>query len=66
MDSKYLDCDMCQNSEGYCLKHQIEIKTNLRKREIMKTLQHNPRSPQFKHAIIGLLQSYDVLQTCHL
>ena len=62
--SKYLHCLACQESGLYCPKHRIEVETNLRKREIRKTLQiHDPKSTRYKHAIKGLLESYDIWKT---
>ena len=56
--SKYLDC---QESGLYCSKHKIETEAGLRKRELNKVLKMSDyRSPQYVHAIKGLLESYDV------
>lgn len=62
--SKYLSCPLCQESELYCTEHRIEVETKLRKREIDKILQINDyQSPQYRHSIKGLLDSYDVWKT---
>ncbi len=62
--SKYLRCHACQESGLYCTQHRTEVEANLRKREIQKVLQiQNPHSDQYKHAIKGLLESYDVWKT---
>ena len=59
--SKYLQCPDCQESGLYCNKHRIEVEAGLRKRELNKVLKmSNYRSPQYVHAIKGLLKSYDV------
>ena len=59
--SKYFNCHTCQKSGSYCSKHRIEVETNLRKREIRKILQmQDQQSIQFKHAIKGLLESYNI------
>ena len=62
--SKYLHCQDCQESGLYCSKHRIEVEAGLRKRELNKVLKmSNYRSPQYVHAIKGLLESYDVWKT---
>ncbi|WP_420545533.1 hypothetical protein [Nitrosopumilus sp.] len=59
--SKYLQCPDCQESGLYCVKHRREVEANLRKREISKVLKiRNIGSPQYVHAIRGLLESYSV------
>ena len=59
--TKYLNCIECQEAGLYCVKHRIEVERNLRKREIRKTLQiKDQQSNQYKHAIKGLLESYDI------
>jgi len=62
--SKYLHCLDCQKSGLYCNKHRREVETVLRRRELSKVLKmRNYRSPQYVHAIKGLLESYDVWKT---
>ena len=64
--SKYLQCPDCQESGLYCNTHRIEVETNLRKRELAKILKmadHN--SPQYMHAIKGMLESYNVWTTAN-
>lgn len=64
--SKYLHCSACQDCGLYCPKHRVEVETSLRKREIRKILQINDQqSFQYKHAIKGLLESYEVWKTNH-
>jgi len=62
--SKYLHCLDCQKSGLYCSKHRREVESTLRRRELSKVLKmRNYRSPQYVHAIKGLLESYDVWKT---
>jgi len=62
--SKYLHCQDCQESGLYCIKHRIEVEATLHKRELNKVLKmSDPRSPQYFHAIKGLLESYNVWKT---
>jgi hypothetical protein len=62
--SKYLNCPRCHESGLYCPKHRIEVESSLRKREIRKILKiRDLNSTQYRHAIRGLLQSYDVWTT---
>ena len=59
--SKYLQCQDCQESGLYCSKHRREVKSILRRRELNKILKMSDyRSPQYFHAIKGLLESYDM------
>ena len=59
--SKYLQCHDCQESGLYCIKHRVDVEAGLRKRELNKILKmSNYRSPQYVHAIKGLLESYDI------
>jgi Pyruvate/2-oxoacid:ferredoxin oxidoreductase delta subunit len=62
--SKYLHCHACQESGLYCPKHRIEVGITLRKQEIRKILQIcDHQSLQYRHAIKGLLESYDIWKT---
>jgi len=62
--SKYLQCPDCQESGLYCSKHRREVESVLRMRELNKILKmRDYRSPQYFHAIKGLLESYDVWKT---
>jgi hypothetical protein len=62
--SKYLHCLDCQESGLYCSKHRIEVEAALHKRELNKVLKmRNHRSPQYFHAIKGLLESYEIWKT---
>jgi len=62
--SKYLHCLDCQESGLYCSKHRMEVEAALRKRELNKVLKmRNHRSPQYVHAIKGLLESYNIWKT---
>lgn len=61
--SKYLHCPACQDSGLYCPKHRIEVQTTLRKREIRKILQIHDQPTKYRHAIKGLLESYDIWKT---
>jgi hypothetical protein len=48
----------------YCGKHRIEVEAALHKRELNKVLKmRNHRSPQYFHAIKGLLESYEIWKT---
>lgn len=66
--TKYLQCPECQKSGLYCTKHRIEVEMDLKKRAIMKVLamsndDNDRQSPRYRHAIKGLLESYDVWST---
>ena len=62
--TKYLRCPAYQQSGLYCTSHRIEVEMNLKKREVRKILRiDDHQSLQYKHAIKGLLESYDVWKT---